>query len=416
MKRCWLAISMLILLSSQSFAATWTDPNFEQLVKLSPFIVQIEAIGVGSKQHIHQFRIVKIYHGKKSTKIISVTGFFDPERRSAPKIPKQSRFIAFLNQKGSLWRPATPSYGLFPVKGDQVLGSVRDTSMRMAVSLVQYEAFLTAVVPFIKTKKSPSSWWLKEQRQSIDNGALIALDKKAATKLHFALEALYYFAKAKDLPRLRRLLRSDLFQIRASSVRGISAIKNDLSALMLFDKACQDSSDTVKNWAALGLARFKRLPKVCISKLIENYQKLGREEVRLHRSVEDPRRNALPAAQTSVLALLGRLKEKPALPLLLSALEGSDEERLKAALDGILRFGEEALTRKIIDRMRSDNAPDRHCNQYFAAALQRATGQKLGQSKQAWLHWWNKKKAPVDGNNGKKQKRHRPKIRNDQGG
>jgi hypothetical protein len=391
MKRCSLTILMVLLGSSSGLAATWTDPEFEQLVKISPLIALIEAAEKGPKDHIQQFKIVKTYRGKKNFREISVTGFFDPERQRAPKIASKTRFVAFLNKKGRLWRPATPSYGLFPVRGDKILASARDTSLRMAIKLDRYEEFLSAVIPFVTRKKSPDPRWLKRQRQAIDGSPLIALDAGQAGLLHFALEALYYFATKKDEPRLKRVLGCDLFQIRASVMRALSAIATESVAQLLLDRASQDSKDTVKCWAALSLARLSPFPKKLIPVLIARVEKLDAKDVTLHRHVEDPRRNALPSPQACLLRFLGQLKDKSALPVLFRALENRHEELIKAALHGILNFADKDLARKIIEKMRPEKAEDHHYNQYFVTALRQLTGQKFGSSRRAWLDWWNKK-------------------------
>lgn len=403
MKRCVLALALILAFSGKSFGATWTDPNLEQLIEISPFIGVLESVKKGPKDHIQIFKVIRRYQGKKIPEIVSVTGFFDPERQAAPKIPAGTRFVAFLNKKGTLWRPATPSYGLFPIRGDRVLASARDTSLRVVTSLGDYEAFLTAVANYKKSKTKPSKAWLNKQRALIDRTPLIALEKTQAAQVHLSLEALYYFADTSDLKRLKRLLRCDLFQIRASVARALGRIGNEAAGEELVKLTLGDSRDTVKCWAAMSLAQIKPFPKSLSAKLVEKAEKLSENEVRLHRSVEDPRKNALPAPRASIALLFGQIKEVKALDFLLRNLDSEDEELIKAGLVAILDFEDPALIRKIIERMRDETASDYQVNQYFEAALARIAGQKLGRSKKAWLSWWDKNKSSLSPWKGKGQ-------------
>lgn len=403
MKRCVLVIAFILAFLPKSFGATWTDPNLEQLIEISPFIGIIEASKTGPKEHIQSFKVTRIYHGKKIPEIISLTGFFDPERQAAPKIPVGTRFVAFLNPKGKLWRPATPSYGLFPIRGDSVLASARDTSLRVVTKLDRYEQFIKAVAAHKKSKKSPPKLWLKKQRSIIDAAPLLALEKTQAAELHLSLEALYYFAKKEDLPRLKRLLRCDIFQIRASTTRALGTINNEAAGALLVTQVFDDSKDSVKCWAAMSLARLDPFPKALSAKLVEKAEKLSENEVRLHRSVEDPRKNALPAPRSSIALLWGKIKEVKALPFLYKGLESEDEELIKASLVAILDFEDLSLIRKIIERMREETASDYQVNQYFVAALRRVTGQKLGRSRKAWLTWWDKNKSSLSPKKGNGQ-------------
>lgn len=403
MKRCVLTLALILAFLPKSFGATWTDPNLEQLIEISPFIGVIEASKAGPKEHIQIFKVTRTYRGKKIPEIISVTGFFDPERQAAPKIPAGTRFVAFLNPKGKLWRPATPSYGLFPIRGDAVLASARDTSLRVVTKLDNYERFIKAVLAHKESKKSTHRLWLRKQRANIDAAPLLALKKEQAAELHISLEALYYFATKDDLPRLKRLLRCDLFQIRASAVRALGTINNEAAGQLLFTQLFDDSKDTVKCWSAMSLARLSPFPKALSAKLVEKAEKLSENEVRLHRSVEDPRKNALPAPRASIALLMGKIKEVKALPFLYKGLESEDEELIKASLVAILDFEDLSLIRKVIERMREETASDYQANQYFVAALRRITGQKLGRSKKAWLSWWDKNKSSLSPKKGQGQ-------------
>lgn len=407
MIRVFTSLILLLCAASSASAATWIDPSFEQMIALTDGAAVLSSTGQPgpAKTESLSFEVKRTLYGPKLPTQIHLNGFYDPKTEDLPKIPKGQEFVAFFFKKQGYYKVPTPTMGFFPIKDEQVLACVRDTSIRVRLKLSQFERFTKIIAQTLRAKTKIPSLWLKIVRKRVDGSDILALSEAQATKLHLNLEALYYAASAEDFKRAQRCLGCGVYQVRISACRVLGRIETDKAALLLLDTVLKDKIDSVRNWAAMALARRSSLPSSIHEKLLECLSKASNNEIRLHRSISDPRMNALPGARNTLLQFAGKIRLKKAQATQFEALDSKEAETIEAGLNGLVQFKDQRLIGRIIEHMRTDDSDEYPHNRLFMRALRKLSGQKLGLSRRDWQKWWlkNRDRISQSGDSGTKR-------------
>lgn len=386
-----LAIVLASLTTTSSHAATWVDPSFEDAVKLAELIAVVETTGAKGSAGPHSLRVKVIERvaGPATANEFDLVGHYDPERAEPPDLVAGRRFLALLERRGEAYGALTPSYGLFPITESTVLGSVRDTSVRGRFVLSDWLGLIKA----LKLGKAPEPR-LTAWREAADGAGLIALDETAACRLILALEGLARFGGAEDEARARRLLGSELLQVRIASLRLLGRCASPSAMDLLVERVETSPPGMEAAWAALSLQLVGTIPESLKPRLLSLCEKASLVDVGLGDGVEDPRRNRLPAPRIVLLRLCGSLRWTEVLPAAERAIASRDIDWVKAGLAALLRFDDETRIPRILAAMRPADAEDAALlNRYFASALEQASGQKLGRDKSQWVSWWEKEQS-----------------------
>jgi HEAT repeats len=382
----------------------WEDPDLPDAVSLADLIVLAEAGEVSSRGVVYHVETV-LKGPDRGGDAIVVTGLHHPSLSERPPVESGDRAYLLLlgNPGGDVFTTPTPTFGRFPLQDDQVVAPVLDSFVRMRLPDPYFRALISGL--------------MSGRHDRLADDAIETLSGQAtATETYLALMVLSEFARRTDLEPVAAVLTQDrfhtasTFKVRMATARALGRVGGpDTIEPLLAMAEDPDEVAAVRSTAITALARslsgLRGFPE--FRDAIERLAALGLDASSrpIHfGGANDPRTNELPSILDAVLRTLSLLRAEIGARPALRALEREDD--IDAVIAGLTYFsalGDSDHAGGIAMRMREPDAEDAYLNRLFSSTLEGLTGENLGETRQAWVDWWQAEslEPPDDGDGGR---------------
>ncbi|MCO5167600.1 MAG: HEAT repeat domain-containing protein [Planctomycetes bacterium] len=389
-----LCLALAPLARGQVDGSTWTDPTLEEAVRDADLIVLAECAAVGRAGGA-SYKVTKTFKGPaRDGREVAVVGLDLPGAAPGERVVAVGDRAYLLlrgTPTGAVLSVPTPTFGRFPVQASgQVVASFSDTFVRVGLAAARWERLLAALVA-----GAADEALLAEAR------AALRQKEPDATEAYVALEVLALFGQEADGAAVEAVLdhaafaEPHRFRVRIAAAQALGRLGGASGVERLLGLVERDPLEVVQSAAAEALwpalERLFEEDDRGARRACERLAALtidGRATPIRFGSANDPRENERRGPLAAALRTLGALRARAGIPPALRALERVDDPA--ALVAGLLFFqelGDPEQAGAIAYRMREPDAKDHYFNPLFSRALEKLTGQRLGDERAPWVRW-----------------------------
>ncbi|MBX3470306.1 MAG: HEAT repeat domain-containing protein [Planctomycetes bacterium] len=390
----FVCLALAPLARAQVSGETWEDPTLEAAVRDADLIVLGECAAVGRAGGA-SYKVLRTFKGPaRDGREVAVVGLEMPGAAPGER-PVAVGDRAYLLLRGTPTGPVlsvpTPTFGRFPVQSKgQVVASFSDTFVRVGVPAARWERLIVALV-----SGAPDDALLAEAR------AALQAKEPDATEAYVALELLALFGQEADRALVEAALdhpafaEPHRFRVRVAAVQALGHLGGGAAVERLLGLFERDPLEVVQSAAAEALwpalerhfVEDDRGARRACERLAELALDARATPIRFG-AANDPRENERRGPLAAALRTLGLLKARAGIPPALRALEReSDGAALVAGLLFFQELGDPEQAGAIAWRMREPTAKDHYFNPLLSGALEKLTGQRLGDERGPWVRW-----------------------------